>query len=169
MTTAIFIYRDNCKACKEVKKNHIDTIRELFAKEGVTIEEFNLSNRDFPSFLRITTFYPTTLLMPTEIYKNANSLNLSKIYSQTAVLNGTILKSDKGNGYKISAPRKDYDFGNPKEYIKFYKYYLKNGPGNDIFEDETDEIPVAEVESIILDDTINEKRCNVRIKPLGSK
>lgn len=169
MTTAIFVFRNKCPACDELKQDHMEEIRSLYAKKDIKIREHYLHDFNFPQFLKIIRFYPTTILMPTQMYENIKSYRLRDIFASMSVLNGKIKRYNRGIGYRISKPRKDYKFLDPKEYIRFYDNYIENGANNDLGESSEEETLLVEVENIALEKPITEKRCKLRTKPIGAK
>lgn len=123
-TVAIFIFTLKCPACKRLYeklpsgKTRFEEIVDVFKSKNIRVIQFYKHDPSLPSFLKITTFAPTTIIMPERLYLNWQNINFYEIYSEMVVMNADILMPQEGV-FRVSRPRQTYAFLIPSHYEMF--------------------------------------------------
>ncbi len=127
---AIFIFKNDCPACMQLKSTKYNSertiyeeIRHTLVKKGISIIEFYLHQPSMPSFLKVTSFYPTTFLIPKRIYVNWENTPEHLLYSSIAVFSSSINRTEDGK-YRVGKYTGRYAFNVPNDYGTFVNDYM---------------------------------------------
>lgn len=126
---AVLVFSHGCHGCIEFKdvvyedhKSVFDIISDQYKHAGLTIKTFYNTDSNLPEYLRITSFFPTLFLMPSNVFYNGNSMLNDDIYNKIKVFDAKIEKN-ANDKYVVGKYEKRLDYLRPSDYMKFLNEY----------------------------------------------
>jgi len=124
--TAIFIFAGNCGQCVRFKLTGVyDGVKQAYIKEGVKLAEMTapsigqgLAPTGVHKAFHYIDFYPSLVLLPTNIYNNINQHSLQVVLSNMRVMNGTVSSSPPSIRMNYTT-----DFMVVENYLTFLKSF----------------------------------------------
>jgi hypothetical protein len=115
MTTAVFIFSNDCPSCISFKRDLYRKVKTTLRNVGVSHAELTAGDDDYDLATRVD-FYPTTILTPTKTYQAY--LNRQIIFDDLLLVSN-IMNAVYINGC-IVGTTPIYDFQQPVDYATFY-------------------------------------------------
>lgn len=127
---AVFVFAHRCESCTKFKdivyeghKSVYDIVRARFIKKGICVKTYYNTDGNLPQHLRIMTFFPSVMLLPSDVFYNTQSVRHSNIYHKIKIFDANIIQNQHGK-YVAGEYQRKLEYLNPSDYDKFLDQYM---------------------------------------------